>query len=259
MTEPDVRSLTGSIVVDRSGTTIGKVVHVYLDDATERPQWVTVRTGLFGTRETFVPLAAARVRDGQLVVDATKDQVAGAPRVDDEGHLSAAEEAEIYRYYGLGGRSSYAADRSPGTDRASDRGTDDAMTRSEERLVAGTPKVEATRARLRKYVVTEMATVQVPVRREEVRLEQEPITDAEREAAYAGGSVTDITEVTDATDEERELILHAERPVVTTETVAVERVRLGKETVTETQSVTGEIRREEIELDDPTGTAQDPH
>lgn len=234
MTELDVTSLIGRSVLDAAGDPIGTVAQVYLDDATGAPQWVTVRTG--GARETFVPLAAARSEGDHLVVDASRDQVHGAPQVA-EDHISAAEEAEIYRYYGFS--------------TGSDQGADDAMTRSEEHLVAGTRDVETTRVRLRKYVVTEMATVQVPVRHEEVRLEQEPITDAERDAAYAGGSVTDITEVTDATDEEREIILHAERPVVTTETVEVERVRLGKETVTGTETVTGEVRREQIEVDDP--------
>jgi uncharacterized protein (TIGR02271 family) len=241
MTELDVTSLPGTSVVDSSGDRIGTVAQVYLDDRTGRPQWVTVTTGPAGSRETFVPLAAARLDGDRLVVDATRERVAGAPQVDEDGHISSREEAEIYRYYGFdtGGRREEA--------------DDGAMTRSEERLVAGTRSVETDRVRLRKYVVTEMATVQVPVRREEVRLEHEPITDAERDAAYAGGSITDITEVTDATDGEQEIILRAERPVVTTETVAVERVRLGKETVTGTETVSGEVRKERIELDDPTG------
>jgi uncharacterized protein (TIGR02271 family) len=239
MTQFDVTALTGMSVVDASGGPIGTVVQVYLDDRTGNPQWVTVTTDRSGSRETFVPLAAARFDRDRLVVDATREQVSGAPQVKEDDHISAQEEAEIYRYYG------FAAD-APGRD------ADDAMTRSEEHLVAGTRTVETGRARLRKYVVTEMATVEVPVRREEVRLEHEPITDAERDAAYAGGSVTDITEVTGATDEEVEVILHAERPVVTTETVAVERVRLGKESVTDTETVTGRVRKEQIELEDPT-------
>ncbi len=166
MTEFDVSSLIGTSVVDPSGDPIGTVAQVYLDDGTGRPQWVTVRTDPDGPRETFVPLAAARVDGGRLVVDATREQVSGAPEVRGDGHISAAEEAGIYRYYGFG--------PGPGDD------DDDAMTRSEEHLVAGTRTVETGRVRLRKYVVTEMATVQVPVRREEVRLEHEPITDASR-------------------------------------------------------------------------------
>ena len=119
------------------------------------------------------------------------------------------------------------------------------MTRSEEQLRVGTEKVEAGRARLRKYVVTEQQTVQVPVSHEEVRLEREPITDANRGEALAGGTIT---------EEEHEVVLHAERPVVTTEAVPVERVRLGTETITDQQSVTGEVRKEQVELDDSTVT-----
>jgi uncharacterized protein (TIGR02271 family) len=119
--------------------------------------------------------------------------------------------------------------------------TDRAMTRSEEQLRVGTETQEAGRARLRKYVVTEQQNVSVPVSREEVRLEREPITDANRGDAYDGPAIS---------EEEHEVTLHAERPVVDTEAVAVERVRLGKETVTDQETVRGEVRKEEIELED---------
>ena len=121
--------------------------------------------------------------------------------------------------------------------------TDEAMTRSEEELRVGTEKVEAGRARLRKYVVTEQQSVQVPVTREEVRVEREPITDANRGDALSGAAIT---------EEEHEVVLHEERPVVTTEAVPVERVRLGTETVTDQETVTGEVRKEQVELDDAT-------
>ena len=123
--------------------------------------------------------------------------------------------------------------------------TDDAMTRSEERLQVGTEQVEAGRARLRKYVTTEQQSVQVPVTREEVRVEREPITDANRGDALSGPDIS---------EEEHEVVLHEERPVVETEAVPVERVRLGTETVTDEQTVTGQVRKEEIEVDDRTGT-----
>ena len=124
--------------------------------------------------------------------------------------------------------------------------TDDAMTRSEEHLQVGTEQVEAGRARLRKYVVTETQTVTVPVSHEEVRIEREPITDANRGEAVSGADIS---------EEEHEVVLHAEQPVVTTEAVPVERVRLGTETVTDQQSVSGEVRKEQIELtDDTAGT-----
>jgi uncharacterized protein (TIGR02271 family) len=114
------------------------------------------------------------------------------------------------------------------------------MTRSEEHLRVGTETREAGRARLRKHVVTEHQQATVPVSHEEVTLEREPITEANRGAAYDGPAIS---------EEEHEVTLHAERPVVDTEAVPVERVRLGKETVTDQQTVGGEVRKEEIELD----------
>jgi uncharacterized protein (TIGR02271 family) len=269
MTSIDANTLSGATVRGSSGDKIGTVNQVYVDDQTGQPEWVTVRTGLFGTKESFVPLAAARFDGADLVVDATKDKVSGAPRVDEDGHLSEAQEDEIYRYYGISagwagsqtdtqaGTQSYRTGgyAGSGTDAGVDSvghdtsgpNTDDAMTRSEERLVAGTQRTEAGRARLRKYVVSETQQVEVPVSREEVRLEREPITEANRDAAYSGGDIT---------EEEHEVTLHAERPVVTTEAEPVERVRLGKETVSDTETVSGEVRKEQVELDDPTGTAR---
>jgi uncharacterized protein (TIGR02271 family) len=118
--------------------------------------------------------------------------------------------------------------------------TDDAMTRSEERLNVGTQKVQTGRARLRKYVTTEQQTVTVPVSREEVRVEREPITDANRDAALSGPDIS---------DEEHEVVLSEERPVVEKEAVPVERVRLDKETVTDQQQVSDEVRKEQIDVD----------
>ena len=125
--------------------------------------------------------------------------------------------------------------------------TDEAMTRSEERCGSG-PRPATGRARLRKHVVTEHQQVTVPVTREEVTLEREPVTEVNRGEAYDGPAIS---------EEEHEVTLHAERPVVDTEAVAVERVRLGKETVTDQETVGGEVRKEEIELDRGDATLRD--
>ena len=138
--------------------------------------------------------------------------------------------------------------RSAGHD-TSGPNTDNAMTRSEEHLVAGTQTEEAGRARLRKRVVTEQQQVQVPVSREELVVNREPITDRNRGEAYGGAAIT---------EEEHEVTLHAERPVVTTEAEAVERVQVGTETVRDTETVSGEVRKEEIDVDDTaTGRGRD--
>ena len=261
-------AMSGATVRDPAGEKIGKVSQVYLDDQTGTPEWVTVRTGLFGGKESFVPLADADMRGDDLVITTDKATVSGAPRVDEDDHLSEEQETELYRYYGLtdsfapdASDTNYASDTGYGADQRTDLAgtpgvdgqdtsgptTDDAMTRSEERLTAGTEQVETGKARLRKYVVTETQQVEVPVSREEVTLEREPITEANRGAAYSGGDIT---------EEEHEVTLKAERPVVTTATEAVERVRLGKETVASTETVTGQVRKEQVELDDPTDTSK---
>jgi uncharacterized protein (TIGR02271 family) len=185
-----------------------------------------------------------------------KDVVKDSPQITDSSHLDPDEEQSLYAYYErylsvegrdsgnetsppleIGGR---RTKRGEGFD-ASRANTDDAMTRSEEHLRVDTKKVEAGRARLRKYVVTEQQSVQVPVSREEVRVDREPITDANRGDALAGAPIT---------DEEHEVVLHEERPVVTTEAVPVERVRLGTETVIDQQTISGDVRKERVEIDD---------
>ena len=129
---------------------------------------------------------------------------------------------------------------------------DGAMTRSEERLVVGNDVVEIGRARLRKYVVTEEVQLTVTVRREELRLEREPIPTHDR-SLVADPDVfgTDEGFVTPDGGVIFEVTLHEERPVVTTEIVPVERVRLNKVVETDHQTVSGAVRKERIEVQLP--------
>ena len=244
-------------VLSTDGDKIGSISQVYADDDNGQPTWVTAKTGLFGTSESFVPLEGARAEGDDILVPYTKDQVKDAPRVDADGHLEPAEEERLYAHYSLGGgRQTYTdatagrdadreadfADTESGTVGHDTSGptTDDAMTRSEERLNVGTEREAAGRVRLRKYVTTENVTQTVPVQREEVRIEREPITDANRGAALSGPGIS---------EEEHEVVLHEERPVVEKETVPVERVRLDTETVTDEVTVNEEVRKERIETD----------
>ena len=261
-TSPD--QYIGRNAVDPQGNKIGSVGQVYLDDNTGQPDWITVNTGLFGMKENFAPLAGSSFTGDDLVLPFDKTVVKDAPDVADASHLDADEQQSLYAYYQqylgtgtTGTTGGYEQTTTTTGDAGYQRGagqdtsgpnTDEAMTRSEEHLRVGTEKVEAGRARLRKYVVTEQQTVQVPVTREEVRLEREEITDANRGDALSGAEIS---------EEEHEVVLHEERPVVATEAVPVERVRLGTETVTEERSVSGEVRKEQIELDDDTTVTRD--
>jgi uncharacterized protein (TIGR02271 family) len=176
--------------------------------------------------------------------------VKDAPDAEPDGHLTQDEEARLYAHYGVvydEGRSPSGLPASGGKARTakgrdtSGRTTDDAMTRSEEELHVGKQTREAGRVRLRKYVVTEEETRTVPVTKEKVRVEREPITDANVGRATSGPDIS---------EEEHEVILHEEEPVVSKKTVPKERVRLDTESVTEERQVSGEVRKERVEADD---------
>jgi uncharacterized protein (TIGR02271 family) len=229
----------GRNVVTSEGDKIGRLEEIYFDTGSGHPEWATVRTGLFGAQHTFVPLIEVDHHHGEVVVPYTKDQVKGAPSVDPDGQLSRDEEDRLYDHYGLA-RSQPSGQGEPVGQDVSGPTTDDAMTRSEEELRVGTAQRERGRARLRKYVVTEEVQQTVPVQREEVRLDREPITDANVDQALDGPEIS---------EEEHEVVLHEEEPVVEKRTVPKERVRMGKETRTDDAQVSEEVRKEQIEAD----------
>jgi uncharacterized protein (TIGR02271 family) len=251
-----VRGWRGKTMVDRDGDRIGIIEDIYADDRSGQPEWALVNTGLFGTRSTFVPLAQASQRDGDVQVPYEKTMVKDAPGVEADQHLSEAEERQLWQHYGLAygagypttGRADEAGLDAGGYDREA-AGRDEAMTRSEEELRVGTEARERGRVRLRKYVTTEQVTQTVPVRREKVRLEHEPASGADVDAE---------TGDPEATDSAHEVVLHEEQPVVEKRVVPKERVRLGKETVTEQQQVTEEVRKEQIDIDDRGGRRHGP-
>jgi uncharacterized protein (TIGR02271 family) len=279
ITNEQIPTVLDHPVYDADGNKIGDAKHVFFDDTTGRPEWVSVKTGLFGTSESFVPIRDASVVEDHLEVPYGKDTVKDAPNVDVDagGHLSEDEEHRLYEHYGIDWDAAWQQANQPGETGWGHTGTaettasaggmtdadetagmsgtgrpdmgDDAMTRSEERMHVGTERREAGRARLRKYVVTEEVQQTVPVRREEVRVEREPITDETRDAALAG---PDIREA------EHEVTLHEERPVTQTEAVPVERVRMTTEEHTDEETVRGQVRKEQIDAegadDDRPGT-----
>jgi uncharacterized protein (TIGR02271 family) len=264
-----VRTWQDRIMVDADGDKIGTIESIYLDDQTGEPEWALIHTGLFGTKSTFVPLDQATATGDQVQVPYQKQLVKDAPRIDPDQHLSESQEQHLWRHYGLdyGTTTGYhdrdvadtglaGGDRDPrdrdrdgvyddvqdtavGRDTAGPT-TDDAMTRSEEELRVGTTQRERGRARLRKYVTTEQQQVTVPVQREEVRVEREPITDANLGAATSGPAIS---------EQEHEVTLREEEVVVDKRAVPKERVRLDTETVTDERQVSEEVRKEQIEVE----------
>ena len=243
-TTEEITNWRGHEARGADGDKLGRIEDIYLDQETGKPEWLAIKTGLFGAHVSFAPLADARLDGDAVTVPYDKAKIKDAPRVDADGQLSQEEEAELYRYYGLD-YSEARSDSGLGTtgmvgDDVSGPDTDNAMTRSEEELRVGTARRETGRARLRKYVVTENVTQTVPVQREEVRVEREPITDANVDDAMEGPAIS---------DGEHEVVLHEEQPVVEKNVVAKERVRLDKDTVRDEVGVSEEVRKERIEAD----------
>ena len=283
----DVNAILSSTAYGSDGDKIGKVEQVFLDDNSGEPTFLTVNTGLFGAKENFVPVKGARQDGDRVVLPYTKDVIKDAPKVDADQHLSPAEEEELYRYYEMnyddgrtagadrdrnaaagtaGVAGAAAGDRHANADRdvadrdrlAADRdrdltdrdragvdqdrhvaaGENASVTRHEERLNVGTQEREAGHARLRKYVVTDHESVDVPVEREEVTVERTPINDTN--ARVDNGTIG---------EEEVDVTLHEERPVVQKEAVAVEEVGLNKQTVQETQRVEADVRKEQVDVE----------
>jgi uncharacterized protein (TIGR02271 family) len=256
MTRENVLSWRGQDMVDNDGDKIGTIEEIYLDAETDEPEWAVVKTGLFGNKSSFVPIGDASDGDGGVRVPFAKATVKDAPRIDPDGRLSQEEERALYQHYGR----DYAGFSGPGGsgvldgegethDRetadvghdTSGPNTDDAMTLSEEELRVGTTERETGRVRLKKYVVEDEVTQTVPVRREEVRVEREPITDANRDAALDGPEIS---------EEEHEVVLRAEEPVAEKRTVPKERIRLEKDVETGEETVSDTVRSERADVDD---------
>jgi uncharacterized protein (TIGR02271 family) len=253
-TTDEVLTWRGQDLHGSDGEKLGTIEEIYLDAETRQPEWALVSSGMFGTKQSFVPLRDASHSGDGVRVPFDKSTVKDAPKIDPDGQLSHSEEADLYRHYGIdysemesgsglpdadSGPSSAGDTGGPGRD-VSGPSTDSAMTRSEEELHVGTAERESGRVRLRKYVVEDEVTQTVPVRREEVRVEREPITDANRDDATSGPEIS---------SEEHEVVLREEEVVAEKRVVPKERVRLDKDVETDEREVSETLRKEQIEVD----------
>lgn len=273
-----IEDLANATAYDVDGDKVGGVKDVYVNDTTGQPDFVSVNHGLFGGGDSIVPLRGHTLRDGELHLAFPKERIEDAPDLDENGHLTTEDQDAFYRHYGLentqdvttyetGNRfaetgaagagaagaagAGYAAGerRDVETDVDAERrefadtdrrdvADNGEIIRSEEQLNVSKDRVETGQVRLRKYVVNETETVEVPVEREEVRVVREPITDADR-ANYDGN----------IGEQEASVTLSEDRVNVSKESVPVEKVSLEKDTVRDTERVSEELRKERFETD----------
>ena len=255
-----IAELIGKPALDKEHKKVGKVSHFYLDETDSHPTWVAVTTGLFGSKETLAPLALAEITDErELVIDADKNMIKDAPSVDPGEELTPSEQELLYQHYRsiIERRQQEVrakAQREHQTDRGDSRpehvrqqteGTADtaggkAMTRAEEELRVGKETKERDRLRLKKYIETENKSVTLPMTKEEVRLEREPITEENRPSGMSGQGLKETV---------HEETLHEEVPVVEKRTVPKEQVRLHKDTAGKDETIDDQIRKEKIDLE----------
>ncbi|WP_329391757.1 PRC and DUF2382 domain-containing protein [Streptomyces sp. NBC_01716] len=282
-----VGELTGLTAYDAAGEKIGSVEQAYLDNQTGRAEWVTVKTGMFGMKESFVPLAGATRDESGLQIPHAKELVKDAPRMDADEHLDVAQEQELYDHYGLArpsGRSGTPGmTQAPGTAATEGRGGEDTMS-GETKSEAGQGRTEATpqAGTTGRTEAPEAATAGATgggedemVRSEErlrVGTEEHESGRARLRKVVVTENVTTTVPVTHEEvrivrepinpgdrnigrspmgNAEAEVILHAEEAVVRKEAVPVERVRMETEKVTEQKEVSADVRKEQVEFDAP--------
>jgi uncharacterized protein (TIGR02271 family) len=277
----------GRKVVDKAGEPVGKIEEIYEDQPSGEPEWALVHTGLFGSRSHLVPLTGASPDGEDVRVQVLREQVHGAPTLEASEELCEHHERRLFAHYGMhyadprrdraiagpvrapinGTANRRVVDHGPvaptarrrAASRAEaaapdlgdqpvlplsesgpDNRADEAITRSEEELRIGIERRQRGRVRLRKYVVTEQVTKTVPVRREVLRVEREPITEPSRQGTLPESAIT---------EEEHEVLLYEEEPIVEKRVVPKERVRLHTELVEDQREISEELRKEQIETD----------
>src|SRR5215204_516711 len=251
----------GYAVYDRDGEKIGKVDDLFVDEG-DRPEYIGVKMGFFGTSTTLIPMGivTADDRSRSLTVNLPKSTVKDGPRFDDDHEITPEYERQVHEYYALAGtgttegRGTYGeyygdgglageherSDEGVGQSRGDDLEDRDELRvqRSEEELRAGTREREAGSMRVRKRVRTDRERIEVPVRREEVSVERVPVSGEATEAQIGEDEV-----VVPVTEEE---------VVVDKRAVAKEEVRVRKDAVEDTEVVEEDVRREEVDVVDET-------
>lgn len=249
-------SWIGAPVYDQNNDKFGDITNIYLDDRSGQPEWLTVDPGAT-SGEKFVPIAGSKRMDDGLAVAYPESLIRDAPGIDaDTAHLDADAERRLYEHYSLdyeaddhetvyGGREradegyDYSYDDNDGdvdVDTTVRDTGDGSVTLSEEELDVQKREHEAGRVRLQKYVVTEDVQMTVPVRKQVARVVRTPIS------GHEAGHI-------DEDGESEEIVLMEEEVTVTKDVVAKERVGLEVDEVTEQETVSGEIRKERVEVE----------
>jgi uncharacterized protein (TIGR02271 family) len=245
----ELTTMRGRPVYTSDGEKLGEFEEIYRDAVTGELEWIRVKSltlgGILSVKHFLVPLAGAEFQDGEdpaIRVPYFKEQVQDAPDVGGDWNAEI-DARRLYNYYGLqvserrsetqlpeGGRT-----QEPHQHPVTPQG-DVTISRHEEELQVGKREVEYGRIRLRKWVETEPVTEGVELRRQTAFVKRQPVNRPASGAAIG--------------EEEVEMPLHREEPVVSKETMEREQIILHMEEETHQETVHGEVRREHVEVED---------
>ena len=236
-----IAAARGMTVYSSEGDKIGTVEEIFEDYETRQPEWLGIGTGLLKSKRVLVPVQGADLRDDGVTIPYSKDQVKNSPDIDAD-EIDEETERALYSHYGLQHSERRSGSVLPeggpgmaGPEEAVDIEREGAVTRHEEELRVGKRDVEAGSARLRKRVETEPVAEDVELRRETARVTREPVDRPASEGEIG--------------EEQIDVPLRAEEPVVQKETVAKERVGLEKDVEAERETVGGEVRKERVDVE----------
>jgi len=255
--------LFGCEVTDSNGNKIGKVDGVWVDDATNDLEFIGVKIGMLMGKTHIIPVTQGQTGSGTISVPYDESKIKDAPSFGADDELSPDDEDGIYSYYGVDRSTGQSPTGLPAGEQTGGYTTTDTDTRdyqttgtdtrdydtsgtgergmklSEEQLQVGKRQVESGRVRLRKVVRTEHQEVPVELRREEVTIERVSASGA----AVPGDAFR---------EEEIDVPVMREEAVVDKQAHVTGEVQLNKTTETETQTVGGDVRSEDVEVDDDT-------
>ncbi len=236
LTRDQIDAAIGDDVISSDGETVGTVTDIYYDvNSPDTHGWISLRGGLLKLKRRFVPLDQAELRDDCIYVPFSKDQILNSPEFEDDTESLGDDDTRgLWSSYGLEW-ADYERDYGGGEYRGDDLRGEETITRHEEELNVGTRETSAGSVRLRKWVETEPVSADVTLTRETAEVRREQIDQPVSGDAFG--------------EEEIEVELRREEPVVEKQTVAKERVSIDTDTETETQRVTDTVRTEHVDVD----------
>ncbi|HWI59351.1 MAG TPA: DUF2382 domain-containing protein [Bacillota bacterium] len=249
-TSPELSNLNlervaGYDAYDKNDEHIGKVSAIWTD-RNGQPAYLGVKTFWLLGKTHVVPAYGAMVnnQDERIRLPYLQDDVKNAPSYDPDAELDYAKEQEVSSYYRSKGQRLPESQAERATERTETRETSRTAPSAEEariplheeQMKVGKRQVEVGGVRLRKIIRTETVNQPVELRHEEIVVERVPASERRPgDKAFQG--------------EELYIPLCREEAVVEKETRVREEVRARKTASTERQNVSGQVRREDVQVE----------